>query len=170
VLAGVVVFMVVLGFVHQVQRSVAGSLDWVLPVAYIAVAALGVAMIVGRNPVTRLATTESPIARSPTGSAFPYGTLLAPMTMPCTGPLVASAFASGGVAGTGQLADLLVSFVPLALGFGSPVVVLPSLAVPVQRRATRCLAIHHRAIGVASGVLLVTIAVFGWWTELRPTT
>ena len=170
VLAGVIVFMVVLGFVlHQVQRSVADILDWVLPIVYLAVAALGVAMIVGRNPFTRLATAESPIVRSPTGSAFLYGMLLAPMTLPCTGPLVVSAFVIGGVAGTGQLADSLVYFVAFALGFGWPLVVLPFLAVPVQRRATRWLAIHHRTIGVVSGALLVAIAVFGWWTELRPT-
>ena len=75
--------------------------------------------------------------RSPTGSAFLYGMLLAPMTLPCTGPLVVSAFVIGGVAGTGQLADSLVDFVAFALGFGWPLVVLPFLAVPVQRRATR---------------------------------
>ena len=169
VLAGVIAFMVGLGFaLHQVQASVADILDWVLPIVYLAVAALGVAMIIGRNPFTRLATAESPIVRSPTGSAFLYGMLLAPMTLPCTGPLVVSAFVIGGVAGTGQLVKSLGYFVAFALGFGWPLVVLPFLAEPVQRRATRWLAIHHHAIGVVSGALLVAIATFGWWTELRP--
>ncbi len=171
VLAGIVTFMVVLGFaLHQVSRSVADVLDVVLPALYLAVAALGVAMLLDRNPLARLGTGQAPILRSPNGTAFLYGMFLAPMTLPCTGPLVVSAFVIGGVGGTGALVDSLAYFLWFSLGFGWPLVLLPFLALPAQRRITSVLARHHRVVTLSSGVLLVGIAVFGWWTELGPGT
>ena len=169
VLAGVITMMVAIGFVfHQLQRSVADVLDWLLPGMYALVLALGIAMLAGRNPFARLGTTPAPILRSPTASAYVYGMLLAPMTLPCTGPLVISAFVLGGVSGTTALADSLLYFVWFALGFGWPLVLLPLLAAPAQRHVTRFLATHHRAISVVSGLLLVGIAVLGWWNDVRP--
>ena len=132
--------MVAIGFVlYQLQRSVADILDWLLPALYAVVLGLGVAMMLGRDPFARLATTEAPMLRSPTASAFLYGMFLAPMTLPCTGPLIVSAFVIGGVSGSRALADSLVYFVFFALGFGWPLVLLPLLAAPVQRRATAVL-------------------------------
>ena len=171
VLAGIVVFMVVIGFVlYQASRAVADILDWLLPVVYGTVFVLGVLMLFGRNPFMRLVRTEAPALRSPTATAFLYGVLLAPMTLPCTGPLVVSAFVIGGVSGSDALVDSLVYFVFYALGFGWPLVVLPMLAAPAQRQITLFLAVHHRPIELLSGVLLVGIAVYGYWAEVRPST
>jgi cytochrome c-type biogenesis protein len=161
--------MVAIGFVfYQLQRSVADVLDWVLPVMYLAVLVLGVAMLLDKNPFARLSTTQMPILRNPVASAYVYGMLLAPMTLPCTGPLIVSAFVIGGVSGTGALAESLLYFVWFAIGFGWPLVVLPLMAAPAQRSVTRWLTRHHRAISIVSGVLLIGIAVFGWWNDVRP--
>ena len=166
VLAGIITFMIALGFVlHQVQRSVASVLDWVLPVVYGLVVVLGVLMLADRNPFARLATVNAPIVRSPMASSYLYGMFLAPMTLPCTGPIIVSAFVLGGVSGTGALLDQLAYFVAFALGFGWPLVLLPFLAVPLQRRLTRWMAAHHRAISIASGVLMLTIAAVGLRAE-----
>lgn len=168
VLAGLLTLMIALGFVlHLVHRSVADVLDWLLPALYLGVFALGVAMIAGRNPFARFVATEAPVARRPALTAYAYGMFLAPMTLPCTGPLIVSAFVIGGVAGTGALADSIAYFVFFSLGFGWPLVVIPLLAVPWQRNITRWLATRHRAIGVSSGVLLVAIAAFGYGTSVR---
>lgn len=169
VLAGIVTMMVAIGFVfYQLQRSVADVLDWVLPVMYLAVLVLGVAMLLDKNPFARLSTTQMPILRNPVASAYVYGMLLAPMTLPCTGPLIVSAFVIGGVSGTGALAESLLYFVWFAIGFGWPLVVLPLMAAPAQRSVTRWLTRHHRAISIVSGLLLIGIAVFGWWNDVRP--
>lgn len=169
VLAGVVVAMVAIGLVlHLLSRSVADILDWLLPLMYGLVLVLGVAMVLGRNPFARLATTQMPILRSPAATAFVYGMLMAPLTLPCTGPLIISAFVIGGVSGGGALFESLRYFVWFALGFGWPLVVLPLLAAPKQQAITRFLGRHHRVITVGSGLLLVGIAVFGMWTDVRP--
>ena len=152
VLAGIVTFMVVLGFVlYQISRPVADVLDWLLPLMYGTVFVLGAAMFLGRSPFARLIRTDAPVLRSPAATAYLYGVFLAPMTLPCTGPIVVSAFVIGSVSGSAALADSLAYFMFYALGFGWPLVVLPMLAAPAQGQITRFLAVHHRVIEVSVG-------------------
>ncbi len=169
VLAGIVSCMVAIGFVlFQLSRTAADILDWLLPAMYLLVLVLGIAMLLGRNPFATLGAGGVPLLRRPAFAAYVYGFLLAPMTLPCTGPLIISAFVVGGVAGTGALGESLLYFVWFSLGFGWPLVLLPLLAEPIQRRFTRTLTRHHRAIGLASGALLVVVAAIGLWVDVRP--
>lgn len=169
VLAGVLASMVIIGAVlHQLERAFADALTIILPVAYGLVAVLGIAMLVDRNPLARLGSTEVPILRNPIATAFAYGLLLGPLTLPCTGPLIASAFVLGSVGGSGELTDGLTYFLVFGLGFGWPLVVLPFLAAPVQRQFTGVLTRHHRGIQVTSGLLLIGVAAFGLWVDLVP--
>jgi cytochrome c-type biogenesis protein len=169
VLAAVVTVMIGIGFLfHQIQRSVADVLDVLLPVMYGLVLVLGIAMLAGRNPFARLTTTQVPILRNPAATAYVYGMLLAPLTLPCTGPLIISAFVVGSVSGGGALIESLRYFLWFALGFGWPLVLLPLLAAPKQQAITRFLGRHHRTIGVVSGLLLIVIATLGYWNDVRP--
>lgn len=169
VLAGVLVAMIAVGAVlHLVNRAFADALPVILPVAYGIVALLGVAMILDRNPLAGIATGSVPLGRGPRMTAFTYGLVLGPLTLPCTGPLVLSAFVLGGVAGTGALLEGLAYFVFFGLGFGWPLVALPFLAAPFQQRITRFLARHHRIVGISSGALLLLVAAIGLWVDLRP--
>ena len=97
-----------------------------------------------------------------------YGLAMGPLTLPCTGPLIISAFVLGGVRGNAALLDGLVYFLFFGLGFGWPLVVLPLLAAPAQLSMTRFLTRHHRAITIVSGVLLLAVAFIGWWVDIRP--
>jgi len=169
VFAGVMVLLVAIGGVfHLLNAAVADVLDVVLPVLYGVVLVLGVAMLFGKNPFARLTLTSAPVVRNPAAGAFLYGTLLAPMTLPCTGPLIVSAFTIGSVAGAGSFLDSLGYFLAFGLGFGWPLVLLPLLAQPVQRAITRFLARRHHVVGIASGVLLVAIAVLGIVNDVVP--
>jgi cytochrome c-type biogenesis protein len=169
VLAGVISMLVVVGAVlHALSTTVADVLDWLLPSLYVTVALLGIAMIAGRNPFERLPTTNAPVFRNPVASAYAYGALLAPMTLPCTGPLIISAFTIGSVAGAGGFADSVWYFLAFGLGFGWPLVALPLVARPAQRFVTGFLGRHHRAVGALSGVLLVVIGVVGIRTDVLP--
>ncbi len=170
VLGGVVTVMIAIGFLfHQIQRSVADVLVWLLPLMYGLVLILGIAMLAGRNPFARLSSTQVPILRNPAATAYVYGMLLAPLTLPCTGPLIVSAFVVGSVSGGGALIESLRYFLWFSLGFGWPLVLLPLLAAPKQQAITRFLGQHHRTIGALSGVLLIVIAGFGFWNDVRPT-
>jgi cytochrome c biogenesis protein CcdA len=144
---------------------VAVVLPWLLPLVYGSVILLGLALLLGKNPFARLATANAPIFRNPLLTAFAYGLLLGPMTLPCAGPLIVSAFVLGA-GSIGTLADSLAYTLAFGLGFGWPLVALPLLAVPAQRYLTRGLAGRYDLLTRASGLILIGIALFGAWTEL----
>lgn len=168
VLAGVLTMMTGVGFVlYALQQTVGDILGVLLPIIYIVVIGLGVLMLTGRNPFAGLARSQSPALRNPFLSAYVYGLLLGPMTLPCTGPIIVTAFLLGAGSAT-ELANGLLYFLAFGVGFGWPLVVLPLFAVPLQRRFTNWLAKNHTALTRVSGLLLVGIGIFGIVTEVLP--
>ncbi len=166
VLAGVLTMMIVVaGILSGVNAVFADVLPAILPIAYGLVIVLGVLMVIDRNPLARLGTGDVPLVRSPAGSAFLYGVAIGPMTLPCTGPVILSAFVIGGISGTGAFAEQIAYFLAFGLGFGWPLVLLPLLAGPVQRRFSKFLTSNHRQIMIASGVLLIGVATIGLYVD-----
>ncbi|MFN8662882.1 MAG: cytochrome c biogenesis protein CcdA, partial [Thermomicrobiales bacterium] len=140
---------------------------WLLPLTYGVAFALGLAMLLGRNPFARMATAPTPVLANPYAAAFLYGGLLAPMTLPCTGPVIIGTFALG-VGSAAALGESLAYFLAFGLGFGWPLLVLPVVAAPLQRGITRWLAGNSQLLGRAAGAVLIAIALFGVWTDLLP--
>lgn len=168
VLAGILSLMTLVGLaLFLVRQSFGALLPWLLPLIYAAVIMLGVLMLLGRNPFARIAMAQLPLLRSPSTTAFLYGLLLGPMTLPCTGPLIVSAFALGA-GNAASLADGLFYFLAFGLGFGWPLVLLPVLAQPLQRRFTGALTRHYKLLGRLSGLILLGIGLFGFWAEVLP--
>ena len=168
VLAGVLIMMLGFGFVmFALGQSFSRILPWLLPLTYGIVIVLGIALLLGNNPFARLAAVQSPALRNPYASAFVYGGLLAPMTLPCTGPIIISAFVLG-VGSATALSESLLYFLTFGLGFGWPLVVLPLVASPLQRSATRWFAGNSVMIGRVAGALMLAIAAFGLWVDVVP--
>lgn len=166
VLAGVLSMMLFIGLIlFLLQQSFGTILPVLLPLIYSFVIVFGFLMLTGRNPLARLSAVQMPMLNNPYLTAYLYGLLLGPMTLPCTGPLITSAFVLG-VGNTASLADGLIYFLAFGLGFGWPLIVLPWLALPLQRRFTGWLAHHYMTLTRISGVLLVAIGLFGMWTEV----
>lgn len=168
VLLGILSLMTVVGLLlYLLQASFGGLLVWLLPVIYGAVIVLGVLMLFGVNPFARFAGVRTPVFRSPLASAYLYGVLLGPMTLPCTGPVVVSAFLIGA-GSAAALTSSLLYFFAFGLGFGWPLVLLPFAALPLQRRGVGWLTRNHTLLTRISGLLLLGIGVFGTVTELLP--
>ncbi|MBX3013267.1 MAG: hypothetical protein KF832_17240 [Caldilineaceae bacterium] len=168
VFSGVITVMLGLGaLLFLLQRSFSTILPVLLPGIYGIVIGLGLFMLAGYNPFNRLATAQTPALRNPYGAAFVYGLFLGPMTLPCTGPVVISAFLLGA-GSLARLADSLTYFLAFGLGFGWPLVLLPLLAYPLQRHLTRWLTSHYWLLTQASGLLLVLIGLFGIYVDLLP--
>ena len=168
VLAGVLTLMILVGAIlYYLQQSFGAILPVLLPVIYAAIILLGVLMLFGRNPFNRLTTMQTPALGNPYVAAYVYGLLLGPMTLPCAGPIILSAF----LLGTGSFAALgegLAFFLAFGLGFGWPLVLLPFLAIPFQRRFTRWMTQNYGLLTRVSGVLLVAIGLLGIFTDLLP--
>lgn len=168
VLLGVLSMMLVIGFLLSVARASFGQiLPLILPVLYGAVIVMGGLMLMGRNPFVRLATAQSPVLSNPYLTAYLYGLLLGPMTLPCTGPILTAAFLRGA-AGADAFAAEMLYFLAFGLGFGWPLVVLPWVALPVQKQATAWLTRHHHALTRVAGGLLIFIGIIGIITEVIP--
>jgi cytochrome c-type biogenesis protein len=168
VLSGVLTLMVFVGwFLFAFQRSFGDILPVLLPVIYGVVILMGLLMLTGRNPFARLGTLQIPILRNPYAAAFIYGLLLGPMTLPCTGPLIVSAFLLGAGSAV-SLAENILYFLAFGLGFGWPLIVLPLIALPLQRRFTGWSTKNYRSLTMVSGVLLVIIGVVGIVYDLAP--
>lgn len=168
VLAGVLTLMLVLGaLLYGLQQSFSAILPVLLPLIYTVVILLGGLMLFGYNPFNRLATAQTPMLQNPYLGAFTYGLLLGPMTLPCAGPLVISAF----LLGAGSIANLtnsLLYFFAFGIGFGWPLVLLPLLTAPFQRYFTRWMTANYRLLTRFSGALLLLIGLFGIYADILP--
>ena len=168
VLAGVLSLMLAVGWLlYVLQASFGNLLPYLLPPIYGVVVVMGVLMLTGRNPFSRLSTTQAPVLRNPYLTAYVYGLLLGPMTLPCAGPIVLTAFFLGAESAS-QLANSLLYFLAFGLGFGWPLVMLPLVAQPVQRKFTQWPTRHYRALTVASGALLLAVGLYGFAVEVLP--
>ncbi len=168
VLAGILSMMILIGLVLHVTQAFFGSIfNILLPVIYIIVIVLGVLLLIGRSPFAKLQTAQAPMLRNPYITAYVYGLLFGPMTLPCTGPIIVTAFATGA-GDAGMLLDGIVYFLAFGLGFGWPLVLLPLLALPVQRRFVSWLTHNHLLLNRVSGILLISVGIFGFISELLP--
>lgn len=168
VLAGILSLMTLVGLVLFLLRQSFGTfLPLLLPVIYGVVILLGVLLLSGRNPFARLSTLNAPALQNPYATAYLYGLFLGPMTLPCAGPLVVSAFVLGA-GSIASLADSLSYFLAFGVGFGWPLVLLPLVARPAQRRFTGWVTKRYGLLTRLAGMLLVGIGLFGAWTEVLP--
>lgn len=169
VLAGILTMMTIVGLALFLLRASFGAvLPWLLPLVYGSVIVLGILLLLGKSPFAQLAAVNAPVFRNPYLTAFSYGLLLGPMTLPCAGPIIVSAFVLG-TGSIGSLADGLLYALAFGLGFGWPLIALPLLASPVQRLFTSWVVGRYALLTRAAGVLLVSIGVFGIWAEILPT-
>jgi cytochrome c-type biogenesis protein len=169
VLAGVLTMMLAVGLVLFLLRASFGAvLPWLLPLVYGSVILLGVLLLLGKSPFAQLAAINAPVFRNPYLTAFSYGLLLGPMTLPCAGPLIVSAFVLGA-GSIVSLTDGLLYALAFGLGFGWPLILLPLLAAPAQRLVTSWVVGRYALLTRVAGVLLVGIGAFGFWVEVLPT-
>jgi len=170
VLAGVLTTMLAIGLILALlQVAVGQALAVILPIVYLVVIGMGILLVLGINPLTRLPMMQAPRLKNPAISAFLYGMLYGPMTLPCCGPLVVGVFAVGA-ADIGSRLDGIGYFLAFGLGFGLPLVILPWVAEPVRKTILRRLVARHTLLERFAGVVLIVIGLFGIandWDLLR---
>ncbi|MCY3836547.1 MAG: hypothetical protein OXF83_08975 [Anaerolineaceae bacterium] len=168
VLLGVMTLMLFIGLLFwQLKMATSDILPVLLPLIYGLVIFLGLLMVRGKNPFAWLTRVEAPVFRNPFLTAYVYGLVLAPMTLPCTGPYLTAIFALSAVSSAYAI-EQLVFFIGFGFGFGWPLLVLPLLATSAQRSLTRTLAQRHELLTKLSGALLVIIGIAGLaidWVE-----
>ncbi len=169
VLVGVLSMMLALGgLIALLALPIGRVLVYVIPLADALLFALGVLLLLDRNPFKALPQLQAPVLRHPFLNAYVYGLLYGPITLPCSGPLVVSIFALSLT--VGEAFSRLWVFLWFGVGFGIPLLILSLLSGGLQRQLTRLFARHSRLINAVGGLLLIGIVVYNIvqnWEMLR---
>jgi cytochrome c-type biogenesis protein len=159
VLAGVLTMMLALGLlIALLSVSIGRMLAYVIPFSDLVILAFGVLLLLNVNLFSWLPQIQVPLLANPYINAYLYGLLYGPIALPCSGALVVSIFALSLT--VGEALTKLAIFLWFGLGFGLPLLALSFLSGAAQRWITRQFARHTRLINLASGLLLVAVAVY----------
>jgi cytochrome c-type biogenesis protein len=136
--------------------STSSALRIVTPLADLVVIALGIALLLGRDPFARLpmlgpATLGGGMIRS----AFAYGALYAPIALPCAAPLLVAMF--GLSLSFDSFVAAFVFFIAFGLGFGLPLLAISLLAYSDQISLVRLFARHRAVVSRVAGVVLIAV-------------
>ncbi len=165
--AGVVIGMVGIGAVFAAfSLSLSRFINVVLPIADLLLIALGILLLLGRNPFARLPhVAPGTVGRGrPALGALTYGLLFAPIALPCSGPFLVGIFAFSLT--IRDVADQLLFFLAFGVGFGMPLFVLGLLGQAGGRDLARLLVRCERPLQIVIGVALIAVGLWDLGTNL----
>lgn len=157
VLAGVLTTMLVLGaLMAALAVSTSSVLRIVTPLADVVVIALGIVLLLGRDPFSRLPVLgPARLGGGMVSSAYAYGLLYGPIALPCAAPLLVAMF--GLSLSFDSFAAALAFFIAFGLGFGLPLLAISLLAYSTQLSLVRSFARHRVVISRFAGAVLVAV-------------
>ena len=160
VLAGVLTMMLALGaLIAALAIAVGQVLVFVTPLADLLVIAIGVALLLGKNPFAKLPMLGGAAATgSPVRSAYVYGLMYGPIALPCSGALLVSIFTLS--LSVGSFAERLLFFLAFGLGFGAPLLAISLLADGRQRALLGLFTRHYAVLSRVAGIILIAVGLF----------
>ncbi len=159
VLAGVMLMMIILGgLIALISLPVGSVLAYIIPLSNLILFILGILLLMDKNPFKQISQIKSPVFKNPVSTAFIYGLMYGPISLPCSGPLLVSIFAISLSAG--ETLQRLGTFFWFGLGFGSPLLILAFIAQATQKKFTRWVATHNRLINIIGGIFLIGLSIF----------
>ena len=165
--AGVVSGMVALGAVLALlSLSLGGVLRILLPLADALLIALGLLLIAGRNPFSRL-PQPAPMSGGrahPGVGAYLYGLLFAPIALPCSGPFLIGIFLASLT--IGDAVRQLAFFAAFGIGFGLPLFVLGLVGQVRGRQLARAMLRFERPLQLILGAGLLAVGAWDLWLNL----
>ena len=164
---GVVVGMVAIGAVLAALSLGLGPVLRVLvPLADLLLIALGVLLLVGRNPFARMPQlAPASLGRAgPIAGSFLYGLLFAPIALPCSGPFLIGIFVASLT--LGDALRQLGFFAAFGVGFGLPLLALGLVGQVRARELARAMIRWERPLQLVLGATLVVIGAWDLWVNL----
>jgi cytochrome c-type biogenesis protein len=159
--AGVVTGMIAIGAAIALVAAPLGDFNRiVLPVADLLLIAIGILLLLGRNPFARL-PQPAPAAlggHGPDLGAYLYGLLFAPIAVPCSGPFLVGIFAYSLT--IGDAVGRLLFFTVFGIGFGLPLFVIGLLGQARGTEIAKGLVRRERLIQLGVGIVLVAVGAW----------
>jgi cytochrome c-type biogenesis protein len=159
VLAGVLTTMLVLGaLMAALAVSTSSVLRIVTPLADVVVIALGIVLLLGRDPFAKLPILgPTRLGGGMVRSAYVYGLLYGPIALPCAAPLLVAMF--GLSLSFDSFIGALAFFMAFGLGFGMPLLAISLLAYSKQVSLVRFFATHRAVVSRTAGAVLVVVGL-----------
>jgi cytochrome c-type biogenesis protein len=157
VLAGVLTTMLALGaLMAALAVSTSSVLRIVTPLADVVVIALGIVLLLGRDPFAKLPVLgPARLGGGMVRSAYAYGLLYGPIALPCAAPLLVALF--GLSLSFDSFVGALAFFIAFGLGFGLPLLAISLLAHSRQLSLVYFFARHHDVVSRVAGAVLVAV-------------
>jgi cytochrome c-type biogenesis protein len=157
VLAGVLTTMLALGaLMAALAVSTSNVLRIVTPLADIVVIALGIVLLLGRDPFAKLPVLgPTTLGGGMVRSAYAYGLLYGPIALPCAAPLLVALF--GLSLSFSSFIEVLAFFIAFGFGFGLPLLAISLLAYSSQVSLVRFFAMHRDVVSRIAGAVLVAV-------------
>ena len=157
VLAGVLTTMLALGaLMAALAVSTSSVLRIVTPLADIVVIALGIVLLLARDPFAKLPVLgPARLGGGMVRSAYAYGLLYGPIALPCAAPLLVALF--GLSLSFDSFVGALAFFIAFGLGFGLPLLAISLLAHARQLSLVQFFARHHDVVSRVAGAVLVAV-------------
>jgi cytochrome c-type biogenesis protein len=161
VLAGVISFMGLLGFIFTrlLQTSLSRVIEAVSPVAYGLLVVIGLVLLADLDLFARVPTVDPPQFEYPSETAFSYGFFFGAIIIPCNPGLIALFFARAPVLFETQFQSLL-GFLAFGLGIGAPLLAIAAVSESSGQRLTRLLAQHKSSINRVTGLILLSVSLY----------
>lgn len=164
---GVVVGMVAIGAaLAALSLGLGPVLRLLVPAADLLLVGLGILLLLGRNPFTRIPQlSPASLGRGgPMAGPFLYGLLFAPIALPCSGPFLIGIFVASLT--IGDALRQLGFFAAFGVGFGLPLLVLGMVGQVRAREMARAMIRWERPLQVVLGFALVAIGAWDLWVNL----
>jgi len=160
VAAGVIAAVGAVGllFTTLLETSLTAVVETISPPPFGLLGLLGIALIAGRHPFSRLPTVRPPESRSPALSAFGYGAFFGAIVLPCN-PGFVSVFFARALLFSDPVASL-ANFGAFGVGMASPLFGLAVVSERYRARVLAALTTHERAVEVGAGAVLLAISLY----------
>lgn len=160
VLGGVLTMMLALGaLIAALSVAIGNVLVIVTPLADLVVIGLGIALLLGMSPFSKLPTIQvGEGGGGPALSAYVYGLLYGPIALPCSATFIVATFTLS--LGVGSFLEKLAFFLAFGLGFGLPLLAISLLAGGRRAALLRAFTHHYGVASRLAGALLVAVGLW----------
>lgn len=159
--AGVITGMLAIGLAIAAVAVPLGDFNRiVLPIADGLLIGLGVLLLAGVNPFTRLPQPPATAfgGRGPQAGAFLYGLLFAPIAIPCSGPFLVGILAFSLT--IGDALGRVAFFGIFGVGFGLPLFLLGTVGQARGAQLARTVVRYERPLQLILGTALVAVGIW----------
>ena len=154
--------MVAIGLIFStlLEVSLTGVTAVASPIAFAALAVIGVLLILNVDFSRLLPVVRAPTASNPVLAAFGYGAFFGFIVLPCNPGFIGAFFSKQLAVSVGDFGVNMLNFVIFAIGIGTPLLVLALASGAFSQAIVRFLGRHKGIINRVAGAAMLAIAAY----------